>query len=223
MHSTPFSSGWKQLRPAHPKPFSGGSLSAPFQSRFGAIAFISLRRKQQRQGRQLLGCMQLEAVYPAPPLSSRQKTFHVAVLLYYPKVALYFPKLAAIYLGTSFVMLSRQPRYAVALPFRGRGAIYAGAPPAAEAAGQASSGATFHVRSRRQLLQAQLLLCWRLALCSLVNPIRRGRFYFPTREAAASRMAAAWQAAAGDHVSRPFVVTRSRKQSTWQWSFMFRR
>ena len=114
MHSSPFSSGWKQLRPAHPKPFSGGSLSAPFQSRFGAIAFISLRRKQQRQGRQPLGCMQLEAVYPAPPLSSRQKTFHVAVLLYYPKVALYFPKLAAIYLGASFVMLSRQPRYAVA-------------------------------------------------------------------------------------------------------------
>ena len=75
MHSSPLFSGWKQLRPAHPKPFSGGSLSAPFQSRFGAIAFISLRRKQQRQGRQLLGCMQLEAVYPAPPLFLEAENF----------------------------------------------------------------------------------------------------------------------------------------------------
>jgi len=66
MHSSPFSSGWKQLMPAHPKPFSGGSLSAPFQNRFGAIAFISLRRKQQRQGWQPLGWLQQEAMYPAP-------------------------------------------------------------------------------------------------------------------------------------------------------------
>jgi len=47
------------------KAFSGGSLSAPFQTRFGAIAFISLRRKQQRQGWQLLGWLQQEATYPA--------------------------------------------------------------------------------------------------------------------------------------------------------------
>jgi len=46
------------------KALGRGPLSAPFQSRFGVIAFISQRRKQQRQGEQLLGWLQQEAMHP---------------------------------------------------------------------------------------------------------------------------------------------------------------
>ncbi len=89
------------------KPFSGGSLSTPFQNRCGAIAFISYAGSNSvKDGSRLAGCSRKQCILP--PFSSKQKAIYVVVLLYFPKVAFYFPKLAVTYMAASFVMLSRQ-------------------------------------------------------------------------------------------------------------------
>ena len=62
-------------------------ISAPFQTRLGAVAFIFLPRKQQRQGWQPLGWLQQEAMHPAL-ISLKQEAIYVAVVFDFPKVVL---------------------------------------------------------------------------------------------------------------------------------------
>jgi len=84
-------------------------ISAPFQTRLGAVDFIFLHRKQQRQGWQPLGWLQQEALYTVPPFPRSRKP-SVWRYSFITEVILYCPKPAAIYTGASIVMLSRQPR-----------------------------------------------------------------------------------------------------------------
>jgi len=93
---------------------TASGMDAAWLTRFGATAFISRCRKQQRQGWQLFDWLQQEAMYPAL-CSSKQEANYVAVVHCLPMAALYCPKLAATYTGAAFVMPSRQQGCAVVL------------------------------------------------------------------------------------------------------------